>query len=315
MPAFDIIHCDDSMNSILENGHYYTSLQTLGGVVGKAAFSRMLGICLSDANSTSYHWQASSRYDAPHVVFQLTLSGRGTFRRGRKTWSMTPGRAFLCESSDSSVSYYYPRDAKEPWRFFFVTFTGDPAVEMVRELVRQSKGVFDFPIDHPLIEKYVSYLQEEWDSVVIPPSESWRLVMELLYALLRTLDCQQAKESEHALIRRAHDLMFHFSDCPLNASELALKLRVSREYLTRIFTKETGESPYRFIMRMRLLQACNLLKNTDLPIKEIARRMRFASVSAFCRPFKRLVHLSPSEFRERGVMSMVEQENADGARS
>ena len=111
---------------------------------------------------------------------------------------------------------------------------------------------------------------------------------------------------DHALIHRAHDLLRDTHGERINVSALASRLNVSREHLTRVFAEATGEPPYRFIMRMRLQQSCNLLKNTDLSVKEIASRMGFGSVSEFCRPFKRLLHLSPTEFRAGGIMPVFD---------
>ena len=296
------------MDKFPKSGRFYVSVQTIGGSRGLDAFPHLLGICLSDAETPAYRWYAARRIDAPpHVIFQLTLSGRGVFRRKRDRWDLTPGKAFLCESYDPSVTYLYPRDATEPWRFFFVTFSGDAAVQMVRDLVRESGGVFDFPIKHPLLGKFASFLGEGRESAVMSLADSWRLVMELLHALLIAQDQRHGgRESDHALIHRAHDLLRDAHGERINVSELASRLNVSREHLTRVFAEATGEPPYRFIMRMRLQQSCNLLKNTDLSVKEIATRMGFGSVSEFCRPFKRQLQLSPTEFRAGGIMPVFD---------
>ena len=295
------------MDKFPKSGRFYVSVQTIGGSRGLDAFPHLLGICLSEAETPAYRWYAARRIDAPHVIFQLTLSGRGVFRRKRDRWDLTPGKAFLCESYDPSVTYLYPRDGVEPWRFFFVTFSGDAAVQMVRDLVRESGGVFDFPIKHPLLGKFASFLGEGRESAVMSLADSWRLVMELLHALLIAQDQRHGgRESDHALIHRAHDLLRDTHGERINVSALASRLNVSREHLTRVFAEATGEPPYRFIMRMRLQQSCNLLKNTDLSVKEIASRMGFGSVSEFCRPFKRLLRLSPTEFRTGGIMPVFD---------
>ena len=65
------------MVELPEVGRYYASVQTVGGGRGLEVFPRLNGICVSDAFSPSYRWYAARRVDAPHVIFQLTLSGRG----------------------------------------------------------------------------------------------------------------------------------------------------------------------------------------------------------------------------------------------
>lgn len=68
------------MVELPEVGRYYASVQTVGGGRGLEVFPRLNGICVSDAFSSSYRWYAARRVDAPHVIFQLTLSGRGGSR-------------------------------------------------------------------------------------------------------------------------------------------------------------------------------------------------------------------------------------------
>ena len=291
------------MNRIPGTGHFYTAIQTLGRFSGPTSIPRMLAVCLSDADSPSYHWHAAERYDTPHLVFQLTLSGRGVFERKGVKKNLPPGKAFLCESDDPALSYYYPADTTTPWRFFFVTFSGQAATCMARDLVEQTGGVFNFSPDHPLIGKYLSYLTKEWSSTALSATESWRLVMELFYALMQSLDNGMERKTEHVLIRRAHAIILGEKSGPLTVSDLAARLRVSREYLTRTFTKETGEAPYQFIMRIRMLKASSLLKNNNLSVKEIAGETRFTSTKSFCRAFKQFTGKSPTEFRENGILT------------
>ena len=63
------------------------------------------------------------------------------------------------------------------------------------------------------------------------------------------------------------------------------------------FKKEFGEGAQKLIARMRLENAEELLQNTELPIKEIAKRSGFASLQYFCRMFKAVYKQSAEEYR------------------
>ncbi|NBB96282.1 MAG: helix-turn-helix domain-containing protein [Planctomycetes bacterium] len=66
----------------------------------------------------------------------------------------------------------------------------------------------------------------------------------------------------------------------------------------RKFRQATGLSPHRYHLRARTGAASDLLLDTDLPIKEIARRLGYRDVYFFSRQFKAQTGLSPSSFRQ-----------------
>lgn len=79
--------------------------------------------------------------------------------------------------------------------------------------------------------------------------------------------------------------------------KLAFSVKLSPFHFSRLFKKETGYSPYEYIIRTRLNQAKTLLKTTGLNIKEIAYEVGFNSESNFVHTFHKKVKLTPKEFR------------------
>ena len=66
-----------------------------------------------------------------------------------------------------------------------------------------------------------------------------------------------------------------------------------------LFKRATGLSPKKYQMRVRLVRAGKLLRETDLPIGLIAEQTGFESIFAFSRRFRKLLGISPSEYRSR----------------
>lgn len=91
----------------------------------------------------------------------------------------------------------------------------------------------------------------------------------------------------------------HFAE-PIHLKELAQHASLSPFYFTRMFTKETGMTPYQYLIATRLSFAKLLLKTTDYSIKEIAFHSGFASESQFCSSFKKREKITPSSYRLRG---------------
>ncbi|MGC4030741.1 MAG: helix-turn-helix transcriptional regulator [Tepidisphaeraceae bacterium] len=63
-------------------------------------------------------------------------------------------------------------------------------------------------------------------------------------------------------------------------------------------SRQTGQSPHQYVIGLRVATAREMLLKTDLPVKEIARRLGYADVFYFGRQFKRQTGVSPALFRK-----------------
>jgi len=77
----------------------------------------------------------------------------------------------------------------------------------------------------------------------------------------------------------------------------AQKLHVSNKYLIEIVKKAVGKTPHEIIDAHLLKEAVVLLGNPAVNITDIAYRLRFNSVSAFGRFFKKHASISPTDYR------------------
>lgn len=82
-------------------------------------------------------------------------------------------------------------------------------------------------------------------------------------------------------------------------SSLSARALMSGRTFARRFAAETGTTPYKWLTRQRVLAARRLLEESDLPIEQVARRVGFASPVLLRDHFRRLVGLSPSDYRRR----------------
>lgn len=83
----------------------------------------------------------------------------------------------------------------------------------------------------------------------------------------------------------------------INLSLLAEQFGFSQPYLTKIFSKHTGSTPAKYIKEYRISVAKQLLKTTDLPVFSISKKSGFTDQFYFCKTFKTLVGVTPSQYR------------------
>lgn len=78
----------------------------------------------------------------------------------------------------------------------------------------------------------------------------------------------------------------------------AEKLCLTPKYLSRIIKEVSGRSAPEWLNDLILLDAKNMLKHSNMGIKEISARLNFQSQSFFFRFFKEHTGLTPSQYRE-----------------
>jgi len=83
----------------------------------------------------------------------------------------------------------------------------------------------------------------------------------------------------------------------LNNEDFAKLCHLSLSSFKRKFNKVYGESPKKYLIRMKLEKASTLLSNPSLLISEIAYDCGFDTISSFNRSFKGHFSLSPTEYR------------------
>jgi transcriptional regulator GlxA family with amidase domain len=105
-----------------------------------------------------------------------------------------------------------------------------------------------------------------------------------------------------ALLRRllrAKDRMDAASHEAWPVVRLAAVSGVSEAHFARSFKQAFGVPPHRYLLTRRLERAKALLRDTDLPIIEIAFQTGWNSLGAFGRVFRDVLGESPSELRAR----------------
>lgn len=79
---------------------------------------------------------------------------------------------------------------------------------------------------------------------------------------------------------------------------MAESLNMSVRNFSRVFVKESGMTPGRFLEKMRLDQAMNMLEYTDMSIDMIADKCGFGHAVSLRRLFLKHIFLSPAQYRK-----------------
>ncbi len=85
----------------------------------------------------------------------------------------------------------------------------------------------------------------------------------------------------------------------LSVPALAARAGMSERHFSRVFTRQTGLSPGRYVERSRADAARRLLETTDHPLETVARRSGLGTAETLYRVFRRHWRVSPGDHRRR----------------
>lgn len=138
--------------------------------------------------------------------------------------------------------------------------------------------------------------QEGWQEICEDLTRVLSRLLRRQLALRATLPSRARTGSECARVRQYMDE--HFAEA-LNLDALARLTHMSRHYLAHSFTRETGQSPIRYLNTRRIEASKRLLENSDSPVGQIALSVGFSSLSYFTQRFKEATGITPTQFRDQ----------------
>ncbi|MDD6213634.1 MAG: helix-turn-helix domain-containing protein [Firmicutes bacterium] len=226
-------------------------------------------------------------------TLHLVLSGRGTLNiAGRRYNLKSPCLFFL--PPKTSISYYPDND--DPWQYVWFEMLGGISEEYAR-LMGMS---YEIPTVHCKDYKasyysiYGLFKQLELGGTVG--------YYEALSAFYRLLDAntQDAPKTEKSLSDSIISyLLYQYQNPNLSVENICRDFRISHSYLCKIFRRETGRPLIQHLIEIRIEKACELLRTTDLNIKETAYSAGFGDELYFMKTFKKHMHATPMEYRKK----------------
>jgi len=105
--------------------------------------------------------------------------------------------------------------------------------------------------------------------------------------------------AEPVAIWKARKYIEEHADEELSLTKIAKVVSINANYLSENFKQVTGINFVDYVARTRFANACDLLRNSNVRISEIAFAAGFQSLSQFNRVFRRLSGKSPTQYRPR----------------
>lgn len=108
-----------------------------------------------------------------------------------------------------------------------------------------------------------------------------------------------AEATEVQPIRLACDMVHASPQADHHVENLANNVGLSPRHFTRLFKAEIGESPARYVERVRTEAARSLLETESIGLEQVAERSGFGSAETLRRAFHRRLGVSPAAYRRQ----------------
>lgn len=100
----------------------------------------------------------------------------------------------------------------------------------------------------------------------------------------------------------------------LKVRDLAERVGLSQFHFARMFRRSVGRPPHGYLTDLRMERAKRLLRETDLPLAQVATRVGYQTQAHFTGVFHREVGMTPRSYRLAGgapsAEALAPEENA-----
>lgn len=250
-------------------------------------------------HADGYYFHVDEGRELNEYQLLYITEGRGVFTSThRQETELREGDMFLLFPGEWHT--YHP-DPETGWKSYWIGFKGKNIDERVAlSFLQRDKPIYHIGFSSVIVQLYESayatataeqaYAQQLLAGIV-------NHLIGMMYSLERNIELN--KNHAHVdMVNRARLRIREALESSLTIQQVAEELGVSYSNFRKLFKEYTGLSPAAYQQDLKLQRAKELLKTTNLSIKEIAYRLNFDSPDYFSAKFKIKTGRKPSEMRK-----------------
>ncbi len=154
------------------------------------------------------------------------------------------------------------------------------------------EGGLPLNIAYSLSDSYIQQIDLATDKEMIS-----FLHRDLIYDYASKMKDLRSTPGISQAIKRTIDYIVDNIQKRITLDKISRAVGINRTYLCELFKKETGVSIQRYITKLKIEAAVNMLAYEDFSVLEISDYFSFSSSSHFCSVFKKETGLSPNAYR------------------
>ncbi len=182
---------------------------------------------------------------------------------------------------------------EKKWTEDFICFTG-PIAEHLFNTNILNTGILRIGNTRRLLPIIEQVIDPSDDAQISANSQLQKLLVDLYLENRPTL--LEGKEKTVADLRSRIN---QEAEQWWNIEDMAHECNMSVNHLRNIFFKQTGMTPKNYVERLKMMRAAEQLCSNKDPIAEVANNFSYRDPYHFSRAFKRVMGLSPKQYRDK----------------
>lgn len=224
---------------------------------------------------------------------ETVTAGTGVVRLDGREYRLEAGDSYLLPEGHDHV-YFADRD--NPWEKIWVNFGGEFSRALLRMWGLEGTCVFRGLDLSDLLLKLQTFSGAH--DTQFAAEQCTGLMMQAFARMSASLLSPDAAPLSPA--RQLQLYIEQHATEPLRVEQLAAQIGLSPSQAQRVFHAKTGIPLYRYVLDRKIGIACQLLRETGMPVREIAAYLSFDDEFYFSGLFRRKVGVSPSQYRTKG---------------
>lgn len=239
------------------------------------------------------------RRSFPFRGIEFVAHGKGRVGFGGREFPLTAGSVF---SYGPRTPHDIVTDRSAPMVKYFVDFAGTRAAGLLRDPGPQPGVVVQTSAPDEVMAVFDELIRNGLSET---PYSTRTTVVLLEYLLLKVAETAipsgYSSSPAFATYRKCRQfIQDHWPELD-SLSQIAAACHLDPAYLCRLFRRFDQQSPYQFLLRLKLRHAAGRLRGGRVPVGVVAEELRFADPFHFSRAFKQFMGISPAAFaRLRG---------------
>lgn len=239
---------------------------------------------------------AIRRTTFPYYSIEYVARGSGRLILGGKPYSLEAGTVF---AYGPGVSQDITGDPQSPLVKYFVDFSGSNASKLLKSCGLAPGSHARLHPSNALISLFEELVQSGLNHGG-KPSELCARLLECV-ALKIAQARNPLKGNETPAFATYQQSRRHIEQHFLKArtlDQIASECHVDKAYLCRLFRRYDSQSPYQYLLRLKMNYAAERLQQAGALVKQVAEETGFADPFHFSRVFRNVLGLSPAAFRD-----------------
>ena len=241
----------------------------------------------------------TKRDQFPSYLLIVTTEGCGELRYKDEYCLLKPGSAVVI---DCNEYHEYNTKSDEIWNFYWTHFDG---LSMDGYCDLLFKKLTPVPLRNPALAQEL--MRDLYALSFAPNTLNYLQQSNIFSNILTEMVCSLPMEQTVKRPRKDIETLMSYIQTnfhqDLHIDDFMQVINLSRHHLVRLFEKELGITPYRFLHLCRVKHAQILLKTTAMAVQEIAYEVGYSSATVFIRHFKSFTSLTPQTYRDFSLVS------------